>query len=242
MESCLVAKLSHYVDLDDRQERMLARLEESTVEHGSREEIYSGGDDNKYLYVVKSGWLYGYTDLPDGGRHVVRIYHAGDIIGLPGLAYNRHHVNLKSANRGALCPFEKRDLDEIIEEAPRITALLFTLSSREQVILIDMLRASSRMAAKARLAYLFLDILCRLRITNPGITDRMQMPLTQTDIGDAVGLTNVTVSRAMSELQRDGFIERQPGALVITDEDRLRELCDFTDRHREMDTSWFPGQ
>lgn len=66
------------------------------------------------------------------------------------------------------------------------------------------------------------------------------MPLTQSDIGDAIGLTNVTVSRVLSEFEHDDLIERPNGELIIRDEQALRELCDFTDRHSDMDTSWFP--
>lgn len=241
-QSCLISKFSYYIELNDGQEKMLAKLEKSPEEYPAGREIYAGGDRNQHLHVVKSGWLYGYTHLPDGGRHVVRFYHPGDIVGLPGLAFRHHHINLKTATDACLCPFEKQDLDDILENAPTIAALLFTLSSREQVILIDTLRASSRMRPRPRLAFLFLDILSRLRVTNPAMTNRMNMPLTQTDIGDAIGLTNVTVSRTLAEMEDEGLIERPPGELVLRNENALREICDFTDRHSDMDTSWFPGQ
>lgn len=240
-KSCLINKLSHYVELSKQNEDLLASLEKTEQEFRAGEEIYSGGSKMKNLYVVKSGWLIGYTLLPDGGRHVVRIYHSGDIIGFPALAFKHHEMNLQAANAGCLCPFEKQDLDEIFETSPRITALLFTLSSREQVILIDTLRASSRMKPVARLAFLIMDIVSRLRITNPGMGNRLNMPLTQYDLGDAVGLTNVTVSRTLTEMEDQGLIERSTGTLTILNEGKLREICDFHDRNADMDTSWFPG-
>jgi len=240
-DSCLIAKLSHYVKLDDGHRSLLAGIEKSEREFGAGEKIYSVGDRMKNLFVVRSGWLYSYTHLPDGGRHVVRIYHPGDIIGLSTLAFESHATNLRSANAGCLCPFEKADLDEIFVQAPRITALLFTLSSREQVILMDLLRAASRMKPRARLASLFLNILNRLRTTNSRMTNRMNMPLTQHDIGDTIGLTNVTVSRTLGEMEDDELIERPEGELVLKDEQALEKLCDYANRHDHLDTDWFPG-
>jgi len=240
-KSCLIAKLSHYVSLESQDEELLAALEKHARSLATGAEIHAGGDRMSHLYVVKSGWFYGYTHLPDGRRHVGRIYHEGDIIGFPTLAFEHHHINLRSASAGCLCPFEKQDLDVIFETAPRLTALLFTMSAREQVILMDKLRATSRMNPRARLAFLFLDFLCRLRITAPDTTDRFELPLTQSDIGDAIGLTNVTVSRIMGEMEGNNLIARADDQLVIKDEAALRALCDFEDRHSSMDTSWFPG-
>lgn len=241
-KSCLVAKLSHYADISRTHEQLLSRLEKTERQVKEREEIYAGGDPMKHLFCVKSGWFYGYTNLPDGGRHVVRIYHPGDIIGFSGLAFYHQSINLRSATEGCLCPFEKNDLDQIFETAPTIAALLFTLSSREQVIIIDTLRAASRMRPRARLAFLLLDIASRLRITNSAMTNRFRLPLTQTDIGDTIGLTNVSVSRTLVEMEQDGLIERINGDVVLLREEQLRDICDFHDRHADMDTSWFPGQ
>ena len=240
-ESCLIAKLSHYVPLDNEHEELLSSIEKREQPFSTGEEIFARGDEMVNLYVVKSGWLYGYTNLPDGGRHVVRFYHAGDIVGLPSLAFNHYAINLRAANAGCLCPFGKKDLDLILTRAPRISALLLTMSSREEVILIDILRAASRMKPRARLAYLFLDIFCRLRITNKSISNRIHFPLTQSDIGDAIGLTNVTVSRTIGEMEEEQLIKRIDGDLILHDEMALRDLCDFSDRHKDMDCSWFPA-
>ena len=64
--SCLVTKLSHYISLSDVDLKRLAALEKSERTFGAGEEVYQGGDVNNDLYVVKHGWAFSYTDLPDG--------------------------------------------------------------------------------------------------------------------------------------------------------------------------------
>lgn len=240
-ESCLVQKLSHYVDLNEASLEHLGKLEKSEKTFDKNTEIYQGGDENENLYVVKTGWLYSYTDLTDGRRQIIRLHHPGDIIGFPDMAFTETTTVLRAAEDACLCPFPKSALDAVFETLPQLTALLFTLSARDQVILIDLLRAMGRMSARERLAYLLLDILARLRVTNKSMTTTFRMPLNQSEIADMVGLTNVYVSRSLIALERDNLIARGEGTIEILDEKHLVEMADFVDRYDRLDTSWFPA-
>lgn len=238
-DSCLVTKLEHYLDMTPEERGMLSTLEKTEQPVASGDEVFIGGEPNRHLFVVKHGWLYAHTYLPDGGRLVVRIYNAGDIVGLSSLAFDAHVVNLRAASDACLCPFPRNRLDQVIRSTPRIAALLFTLAAREETILIDSLRAASRMRPDARLAQLLLNLHARLKITNTTMRRSFRLPLTQTDIGDAVGLTNVTVSRTLSQMADQGWIKRREGAITLLDIDTLAKLCDFQNRHESIDTSWF---
>jgi len=239
-KSCLVARLSNYIDIDDRLENLLATLEKNEKPFDENTEVYHGGEQTQNLYVVKHGWFLSYTDLPDGSRLIVKLHHPGDILGFDGIAYKKHAISLKSCTAGHLCPFDKQDLDAIFETAPQLTALLFSLAVREQVITIDRLKVISRMSAKPRLAHFLLDLICRLRMTNPSMSDEFRLPLTQTEIGDAIGLTNVSVSRTFGRMEEAGLIKRTDTGIRLLNEAELIKSCDFEDRHSKIDTSWFP--
>lgn len=105
---------------------------------------------------------------------------------------------------------------------------------------IDVLRAMSRMSAQERVAYLLLDLIARLRITNRDMTDAFRLPMTQSQIADDLGLTNVYISKTFIRMQEDGYIHREQDRLRLLKEDTLIDLTDFHDRYAEMDTSWFP--
>lgn len=239
-KSCLVTRLSNYINIDERLEGLLANLEKNEKPFDENVNIYYGGDKSENLYVVKQGWFLSYTDLPDGGRLVVKIHHPGDILGFEGIAYHHHAVGLKSCTTGCLCPFGKRDLDIIFATAPELTALLFSLAVREQIVAVDRLKAVSRMDAQSRLAHFLLDLIYRLRMTNRTMTDEFRLPLTQTEIGDAIGLTNVSVSRTFSSMEEAGLVKRADAGIKLLDEAALIKLCDFEDRYTTIDTSWFP--
>ncbi|MFZ3582754.1 Crp/Fnr family transcriptional regulator [Loktanella sp. DJP18] len=238
--SCLVTKLSHYIALSEGDKDHLASLEKTERGFDDGVEIYQNGDTATDLFVVKTGWLFSYTDLPDGRRQIVKIHHPGDIIGFPDIALKRITTTLRTAESVILCPFPKSSLDVILRESPRLSALLLSIGLRDQVVFIDLLRAMGRMKAQERVAYMLLDLIARLRITNHKMTDTIRLPLTQSQIGDYLGLTNVYISRTFIRMEEDGYILRHGSGLQILREDELAEMSDFRDRYAEMDTSWFP--
>ncbi|MEM7727651.1 MAG: Crp/Fnr family transcriptional regulator [Pseudomonadota bacterium] len=238
--SCLVEKLSHYVELDDR-ERMAVNKMQSVERHFERDElIFSTADSNQDLYIVQEGWLFNSIDTPDGRRQIVNIYHPGDVIGFPDVALPERTTNLFAVEKGSLCPFPKSGLGAVFRDCPRLAALLLTIALREETILIDRLRIFSRMSAQARVGYLFLELEARLNVgsKDPGRT--IYMPLNQQEMGDMVGLTNVSVSRAITAMEAAGLIRTAPKAVTLLRKTELVELCDFKDRYSTMQTEWFP--
>lgn len=135
-KSCLVQKLSHYVELDKDAVGHLKRLEREERSFNEGQDVYLGGDRRDHLHVVKKGWLYSYTDLPDGRRQIVRLHHPGDIVGFESIAFHHATTSLRAAESVVVCPFPKSGLDVVFERSPKLTALLFTLAAREQVNLL----------------------------------------------------------------------------------------------------------
>ncbi|SEN52967.1 cAMP-binding domain of CRP or a regulatory subunit of cAMP-dependent protein kinases [Loktanella fryxellensis] len=238
--SCLVTKLSHYITLDDGHKDHLARLEKAERAFASGAEVYQAGDVARDMYVVKRGWLFSYTDLPDGRRQIVKIHHPGDIIGFPDVAMKHMTTTLHAAEDVVLCPFPKSSLDEILSTSPRLSALMLSIGLRDQVVFIDLLRVMGRMKAQERVAFMLLDLIARLRITNTSMTDTIRLPLNQSQIGDYLGLTNVYISRTFIRMEEEGLILRRADHLQLLQEQALAEMCDFYDRYSDMDTSWFP--
>ena len=239
-DSCLVNKLSNYIDLNGTDLDLLAELEGEEREYAQGSPVRKADERIENLYVVKYGWLFSSMELPDGRRQIVQIHHAGDIIGMPDIALDRAALNVQAITDVTLCPFPKRHLDKIFTTSPRLIALLFTISLRDQVIFTEKLRSIGRMSARERVAHFLLDIAHRLRITNSGMASTFRLPMTQTEIGDATALTSVTISKTMMQLQLDKLIDRRDGHVSLRDERTLIKMCDYVDRYSDMDTSWFP--
>ena len=244
--SCLVAKLSSYVTLSATEIDALEDMQSRERSFARDELLFREGDQNQDLYIVQQGWLFNYIDTPDGRRQIVNIYHPGDVIGFPDMALKSRTTNLFAVEAGKLCPFPKKGMGVIYKSCPRLAALMLTIALREETILIDRLRTFARSSARARVAYLFLELHARLSVGQRGsgaaVPAHLYMPLNQHEIGDAVGLTNVSVSRAVKQLEDGGLIGTSSKRVDLLDKPALVELCDFHDRYSEMQTDWFPNQ
>ena len=239
-DSCLVSYLSAYADLSETDNELIARLERDEREFPAESVVQARGDRVEELYVVKRGWLYSSTDLLDGRRHIVRTHHAGDVLGLGDLAEPRAATTLTCCTEVLLCPFPKEALGRVFRDSPRLAALLLALSARDQVLLYDLLRATARMSARERVVFLLLSLLHRLRVTNRSMDDTFSLRLTQVQIGDLLGLTNVSVSKALVELESEGAIDRHRQEVTLKDVPALIERVEFVDRFSKLDTAWFP--
>ena len=57
--------------------------------------------------------------------------------------------------------------------------------------------------------------------------DSCELPMTQAELGDAMGLSTVHVNRTLQELRRDKLISLNRGKLRVLDWDALAKAGDF---------------
>jgi CRP/FNR family transcriptional regulator, anaerobic regulatory protein len=238
-ESCLVTKLSRYADLSERDEGLLRAFEETEREFRKDQIVRRHGVPVDEMFVVKSGWLTSFSILADGRRQLLKLYYPGDIIDLSDVASDRATADVKAITPSVLCPFLKKGLGPVFETSPRLTSLLFATAVRENALLTDRIRAVGRFSAYERVCYLLLEIAARLEEIDD-IADGFRLPLTQSDIADLLGLTNVYVSKTMSRIEKDDLVRRQGNRIVILDAERMAAICEF--RHSlPFDTTWYPA-
>ena len=201
VETCLGSKLIRLAPISNRQEMLLARLEDdaSTVKAG--EILLKPGDPVEDLIVLRKGWVSSRKQLSDGRVSISQIHHPGDIVGFENLAFTHVKSECIAESDLEVCRFPRENLKEVFRESPRIAALVMALGAVEQAIITDRVMISRRKDGEARLALFLLQTLARLRLMNDKVYDQFICPLTQQQIGDATGLTGVHVSRTLGQLE-----------------------------------------
>ena len=237
----LEKKLQFFVELTETEK---ARLEKLT---GECREVSSGTllfeEDNAHtdpLFIVSSGRLAASQALADGQRAITRLYFPGDIVGTANVPFRTAPVSVTATTDSEVLVVRREDLQGMFSEHPRIAALFYTFAALESAVLNDRLTMIGRSSGKNRLAALILEVASRLDVTDSD-GDHIDMQMTQTDIGDAIGLTNVHVNRLMRELREDGAIDGSASSLRIHDWELLRQIASFANRYDNVDTSWLPA-
>ena len=81
--------------------------------------------------------------------------------------------------------------------------------------------------ALERIAHLFCELELRLRAVGLAEADRFDMPITQCDLADTVGLSSVHVNRTLQELRRQGLISLSGRTLTILDRPAFLAMAGF---------------
>lgn len=239
--SCFAERLGKHVPLSESESKALARLEETQRKVRRGAMIQRVNETVTELFVLREGRVMSFVIMPDGSRQILRVYFPGDFIGSASTVYNKAPESLVALEESVICPFDKHALRRLLEEHPRVAALLFVLSNTERVALTDRLASLGRTSAKARVASFLLDIFDRLRVTNDEISDSFDLKLTQEEIGDAIGLTSVHVNRMIRQMEQEGLISRANGRVTLLDIPRLESIGHYTNRHKHLDLDWLPA-
>jgi len=187
----------------------------------SQVDIQHEGDRPRSMYLIRSGWIYSYAVLADGQRQILSLHQAGDIAGLANFGAERVSCSMRSLGDCVILPIPFTAIATLSSTTPNIMTYLLQKSTQIQSILMRTLTAIGRMEARHRVIWLILMLHDRLSGSVTTASAVIEIPFNQSEIGDFIGLTNVSVSKMLCQLSDEGFIERKGNKIL------LRRLADM---------------
>lgn len=233
-------RLSDLIDLSPNEHAALGRFEERERNLKRGAILLRENDRAGELFILKRGTMMSYVLMDDGSRQILRFLFPGDLIAVSGLVYRHAPETIAALTDCVVCPFDRSAMAAILEEHPRLAAIILVYNQIERVSLTDRLAALGRTSAKIRVSALLLEWRNRMRVLDRGASDSFALVLTQEEIGDATGLTAVHVNRMLRQLEDEGMIAREGGRVTFKDERALAKAANFTDRYAGLDLGWLP--
>jgi CRP/FNR family nitrogen fixation transcriptional regulator len=181
------------------------------------QEIYAEDQESRYFYKVVSGVVRTCRFLNDGRRQIESFHTTGDVFGFE--AGPDHPLAAEAVSACTVIAYRRRGLETTITQDDRLGRWFFAHAmtsltrTREHALLLGRSSAAQKIAA-------FL-----LGVDRPDGNSQIDLPMSRQDIADYLGLTIETVSRTLSQLERDGTIGL-PAArrVVLKDRRTLRAL------------------
>ena len=198
------------------------------------------GDRSVTLYLLLQGWTASTMAVASGERQMLKVHMCGDLIGLPSLPISEAADSVIALTDVAACVVSLHAIGQLFEDSPRLAALLFLISQEERLLLMDRLTTVGRVEADGRLACFLLQTADRLRRLDPNVTDVLNIPLTQKDYSDLVGINEAHLSRVIRRWREEGLIKWQRNQITILNEGRLRDLAAIPRRRLVKEQSWLP--
>lgn len=238
--SCLVSRLSRFVTLTERECGFIADMERDEQPRPKGGPVVGLGDATEGIVVLKSGWAVVKAENADGRNQILRVYLPGEVIGLAEIGATHAHHSIVMQTDGTVCPFPRRGLAPLITDYPRLAALLIALGSLDQIALRHHASCLGSMDATRKLKFFLLQLRSRLAVANVGLGNRFQVPFSQVEIGQAVGLTSIYVNKVLRSFVTARELEIERPYFRLLAREKWEAETDFVDAFVDMDTSWFP--
>jgi len=202
-DSCIIRHFSHYCTLTKEEKALLDELEQSPTEVKAGECLWEENDAADDFCTLRSGWAYSYRHLENGSRQILEVFLPGDIIGLREFAFSKRLAGVRMIEDGVICRFPHHRIMALFRQSHTLTAVMFAISSRQQVLMTERLVNVARRSAKKKMAHFLFEMHQRLRQTGTGCN--LRLPLSQELLADLLGLSSVHVSRTFTTLSREGL-------------------------------------
>jgi len=193
------------------------------------EYILREGEQAKFCPLLLSGFAYRHKLVADGGRQIVALKIPGDPLDFQSLYLRTVDHNLQALTAVELAVVPLAALEKMAMERPAFARAVIADILVEASIGREWLLNIGRRNAIARLAHLLCELVHRLNQTALIPADTIDIPLTQEQLADLLGLTPVHINRTLKTLEATGAVHREGRRLRIGDFAELCRIADFSD-------------
>jgi len=179
------------------------------------------GDPNPEVYRLRSGWAICSVGTADGGRQITKVHLPGDLVGLPSMACPAAAETIQAATDIEIEVIPLDAFATVFREHPRLAALLFLWSLEERQQLMTRMTVIGRLSGAQRIAAWLYLLHRRVVLGEPTPTLSFAIPLNQTDLADATGMSPVHANRGLMDLRKQGLATWRGNIVTIHDLDRL---------------------
>jgi CRP-like cAMP-binding protein len=185
------------------------------------------GDKPKESAIVAEGVLARYHTLSNGGRQYLSLHITGDWPDAQGLFLNQMDHSVCAVGAASLITVPHRDLIRVFRSRPNVAFAVWRETLIDAAIFREAITNNSSRPGNARIAHFFAEVFFRSEAMDLVSNSSCALPLSQTQIGEALGMSIATVSRHLKQLRKAKAADLRSGRLVVSNFARLSEIGDF---------------
>jgi CRP-like cAMP-binding protein len=230
----LLRKLETHSELGEEDRQAILALPYTLRTFEPHSYLLREGDKPEACAVLLSGFAYRQKLTGSGGRQIVALHIPGEALDFQNLFLDEADHNVQMLTRGEVAVVAREPLQALarsragISHAILVTILVDASIFREWVVNVG------RRDARARLAHLLCEFAIRLEAQ--GLTEEYgyDLPMTQEQLADVLGLTPVHVNRTIKTLEAEGLIARKGRSISFPDWRRMQDVGDFNQRYLHL--------
>ena len=230
----LIAKLQTVAELREDDLKALDDLCGDARDVGARRHVIREGDKPDHVHLVVEGWAARYKLLPDGARQITALLIPGDFCDLHITILGEMDHSIATLTRARVAYIPRAQMDALAER-PKLTRALWWATLVDEAVLRAWIVNIGRRDAYEAIGHLMCELYCRMKNVGLAADHAFELPLTQEEFADALGLTPVHVNRVLQRMRAEALITLKRGALEILDYPRLEAAAGFNPNYLHIE-------
>ena len=226
-ENPLILKLDSICTLTDDERQALQNLPMQVAVIKEAQDIVRAGDRPSRSCLLLSGFACVYKMTGAGKRQIVGFSIPGDMPDLQSLHLEVLDNSLSTLTQCRVGFITHEALRDLCNRYPRITSAFWRECLIDAAIFREWVMNVGQRDAYSRIAHVFCELLVRLRVVGLAEDHSCDLPITQAEFADAIGVSNVHVNRVLQDMRAHGLIELSGDRLKVPDWETLKRVGDF---------------
>jgi len=177
--------------------------------------------------LIIEGLVARFSQLDDGSRQIISLHVPGDMVDLYSLMLPKSPSPLQALANTTVIRVPHKALHMLAFEQHGLSAAFWRDCVVDGAIVAQWLVNVGRRNARGRIAHLICEMTVRYALIGELADGGFPFPITQEQLGDALGLTSVHVNRSIKTLREDGLLRMVRGRAIILDWAGLTSLAEF---------------
>ena len=189
--------------------------------------IVCDGDRPTECCLLIEGFCVRAKTTASGHRQILSIHVPGDIPDLQSLHLHRMDHDLIPVVPSTIGLISHTALRALTRARPNVAEKFWRNSLIDAAIFRQWIVNVGQRPADSRLAHLVLEVRHRLDVVGRAARDTFEMPLTQEQIAEALGITPVHANRIVRQLREATIVDISRGRVAVLNEAKLAQLAQF---------------
>lgn len=222
-----LAKLERRGALSDEGREALLALPAHSRTYETYRDIVKEHDRPTHCCFVESGLVSRYKTLRSGARQILSFHIPGDMIDLQSALVMVADHSIRTHVATKVLMIAHRDILEVADHHPDVARAFWFDTLVDAAIFREWTVNVGRRNARERTAHLLLEFANRFEAVGMVKAGTFDLPISQNDLADALGITPVHMNRTMQWLRGERLIRTHMRTITIEDMPAMAELGGF---------------
>ena len=226
MDNVLIRKFERLSPLDLEDKALLALATDRPYAVGPHQDIIREGEAPDDVHLIVSGMAYRQKITANGSRQIIAYLLPGDFCDLHVFILDQMDHTITTLSECLVVDIPRHTILRLTER-PAIARALWWATLVDEGTLREALVNIGQRRAEERMAHFLCEMLLRLDAVGLVVDNSFDLPLTQQEFGNTLGLSTVHVNRTLQKLRSRKFVAISRKRVTILDPAGLKACCGF---------------